>query len=463
MGSCCPHTSIQNVIRCRFVLQKKRGESGEVVCFKAHLVAQGFSQREGVDFSETFAPMVKSVSLQVFLPICADHGWRIQQMDIKSAYLNGVVVEEIYMHQPKGYEEPGKEHLLVKLNKGLYSLKQAGQEWYATLCDFLVNLGFRRTHADHSVFIFKQGRSIIIIPIYVDDKLLAGNDDPLLDSIQKAISSCFKTTNLGTAMWILGIQVCCDIATGMLSINQSQYLKGALLHFGMANCMPVIIPLPAGKHFEPALPDDHASVTSYPYLKVIGSLMYTTMGTGPDIAAAVHSLLPFAATFGHEHIDGLKHIMRYLWDMLGQGILYTMGGGGLVGYTDAYDTTNCCSILGFTFLYAGGTISWMSKQQLSTALSSTHVEYVAAAEAAKELVWLHCLLSKVCKDVVGPTTLYIDNWAADLLACNPMNHSPMMHIDVCYCYIWECIHNGLISLQLIGSNNMAMDIMTKSL
>ena len=143
------------MIGCRFVLQKKRGESREVVHFKARLVAQGFSQQEGVDFSETFAPMVKSVSLQVFLAICADHGWRIQQMDIKSAYLNGVVAEEIYMHQPKGYKEPGKEHLLAKLNKGLYGLKQARWEWYATLRDFLVNLGFHRMHANHSVFVFE--------------------------------------------------------------------------------------------------------------------------------------------------------------------------------------------------------------------------------------------------------------------------------------------------------------------
>ena len=150
-----PNPSIQNVIGCRFVLQKKRGASGEVTRFKARLVAQGFSQREGVDFSETFAPVVKSTSLRIFLAICAEHGWRIRQMDIKSAYLNGTISEDIYMRQPKGYEEPGREHLLTKLKKGLYGLKQAGREWYATLHDFLVGLGFRRTHADHSVFVFE--------------------------------------------------------------------------------------------------------------------------------------------------------------------------------------------------------------------------------------------------------------------------------------------------------------------
>ena len=138
-----PNPSIQNIIGCRFVLQKKRGASGEVTRFKARLVAQGFSQREGIDFSETFAPVVKSTSLCIFLAICADHGWRVRQMDIKSAYLNGTVSEDIYMRQPKGYEEPGREQSLAKLKKGLYGLKQAGREWYATLHDFLIGLGFR--------------------------------------------------------------------------------------------------------------------------------------------------------------------------------------------------------------------------------------------------------------------------------------------------------------------------------
>ena len=133
---------IRNVIGCRFVLQKKRGPNGEVTKYKAHLVAQGFSQQEGIDYLETFAPIVKSASLHVFLAICARHGWKIRQMDIKSAYLNGSITEDIYMHQPKGYEERGSEAKVTKLKKGLYGLKQAGQEWYATLHTFLIRIGF---------------------------------------------------------------------------------------------------------------------------------------------------------------------------------------------------------------------------------------------------------------------------------------------------------------------------------
>ncbi len=210
------------------MLQKKCGPDGEVTRFKACLVAQGFGQQEGIDYLKTFAPVVKSASLRVFLTICAQHGWKIRQMDIKSAYLNGLITKDIFMHQPKGYKEKGSEMKVAKLNKGLYGLKQAGWEWYATLHAFLIQIGFQCTHADHSVFIFNQGQSTIMVPVYVDDKLLAGSDEHLLDSIQNSISTHFKSSNLSVASWILGILVHHDIDAGTLFIEQSQYIKSIL-------------------------------------------------------------------------------------------------------------------------------------------------------------------------------------------------------------------------------------------
>ena len=160
----------------------------------------------------------------------------------------------------------------------------------------------------------------------------------------------------------------------------------------MDDCHPVSTPLPPCTQFQPASTEEHASISSYPYLKAIGSLTYATMGTHPDICAAVRSLSPFAATFGPDHINGVKHIMQYLTGCPSHSIMYTMGESELVGYTDvdwANDCLNCCSISGYAFLYAGGAISWASKQQTTVATSLTHVEYIAAAEASKELVWLH--------------------------------------------------------------------------
>ena len=201
----------------------------------------------------------------------------------------------------------------------------------------------------------------------------------------------------------------------------------------MTGCTPINIPLPAGIQYQPASEEEHKAVSSYPYLEAVGSLMYTMLGTRPDVCSAVRSLAPFAATFGHIHINGLKHIMRYLAGTMNRGIMYTMGGEDLIGYTNvdwANDRTNRRSISGYAFLYSGSTISWMSKQQTTVASSSTHAEYIAAAEGSKELIWLRRLLSKLKEEVSGPTPLHIDNRAADLLARNPVNHSATKHIDV---------------------------------
>ena len=457
---------IQNIVGCRFVLQKKRGENGQVTKFKAQLVAQGFSQWEGVDFSETFAPVVKSALLHVFLTICAQKGWNVHQMDIKSAYLNAPITEDIYTSQPKGFEEVGRENLVAKLNKGLYGLKQAGREWYAMLRDFLISIGFRRTHADHSVFVFEWGSSIVIIPVYVNDELLARNDDRTLDSIQAQIGARFKASNLGTASWILGIRVRHNLTKGTLFIDQLQYIKTILECFNMTGCNTVLIPLEAKSYFMPATPEDHKLVKSFPYLEAIGSLMYAAMGTRPDISAAVRSLSPFASNFGAVHIAAVKHIFKYLARCPNQGILYSHDGSTLVGWTDAdwaNDRTNRKLISGHIFMLAGGAISWMSKQQVSVVTSSTHVEYVAATEAAKELVWLRRFLLELCQDIPNSTVLYIDNCAADLLAWNPVNHSVTKHIEVRYHYIRECIQDGSITLKLISTKDMAADVLTKSL
>ena len=200
------HTpNIWNVIGCQFVLQMKCGADGEVTRYKAQLVAQGFSQHKGIDYSETFTPVIKLASLCVFLAICTQHRWVIHQMDIKSAYLNGSITEDIYMRQLMGYKEKGSETKVAKLQKGLYGLKQAGHEWYATLHDFLIQISFCHTHADQCVFTFQRGKSTIIIPVYVDDKLLAGNDEHVLKLIQASIGAQFKTSDLGIVSWILGI------------------------------------------------------------------------------------------------------------------------------------------------------------------------------------------------------------------------------------------------------------------
>ena len=233
----------------------------------------------------------------------------------------------------------------------------------------------------------------------------------------------------------------------------------------MSDCTPVLTPLSLKANFDSATSKEHSRISSYPYLEVIRSLMYAALGTHPDICSAVRALAPFAAMFGHEHVNTLKHIMRYLAGCLDHGIMYTAGDAELVRYTDAdwaNDCSNHHSISGYAFLYSGGVVSWMSKQQSTVASSSSHAKYIVAMEAAKELVWLHCLLTKLQEEVLGPTILHIDNCAADLLARNPINHAATKHIDIRYHYIRECITDKSIKLKLIRMNDMVADVLTKS-
>ncbi len=171
--------------------------------------------------------------------------------------------------------------------------------------------------------------------MYVDDKLLARNDEQLLDSIQNSIGTHFKSSDLGIASWILGICVHHDIEARTLFIEQLQYIKGVLSQYGMTGCTPTSIPLPANSCFQPTSPNEHSEVSSYPYLEVLGSLMYAAMGTCPDISYAIRLLVPFASNFGHVHINSLKHIMWYIVGCPNWGILYTKGGGGLIGFINA--------------------------------------------------------------------------------------------------------------------------------
>ncbi len=234
----------------------------------------------------------------------------------------------------------------------------------------------------------------------------------------------------------------------------------------MDGCHPVTTPLPPCAQFQPTSVEEHTSVSSYPYLKVIGSLTYAAMGTCSNICAAVRSLSLFAAMFSPDHINGVKHIMQYLAGCPGCSIMYTMGDSELVGYTNAdwaNDHINHCSFSGFMFLYSGVAVSWSSKQQSTVATSLTNAEYIAAAEASKELVWLCQLPSELCKGMHGPTRLYIDNHTADLLAWNPINHAAMKHVNIRYHFIRECIMDGSINLKLIGTNDMVADILTKAL
>ena len=307
---------IGNLLGSKLVLRKKRGPNGEILRYKARLTARGDCQRKGIDYTETFAPVVKSASLRVFFAHCVNLGLKIRHMDVKCAFLHGILKEPVYMRQLKGYEAKGKEEWVWQLHKALYGLKQGRREWYAVIDGFFLELGFTRAYADHCVYILQCGDTLIIIPLYVDDLLMGYNDEKQMGKIKASLEQRFEMKDLGPVSWVLGMRVIYDLGSGRLSVDQSQYLTAVLIKFGMLDCNPTSTPLPEGISMLPATNAEADAAHGFPYLEVIGSLMYAMMGTRPDIAYAVStSAKPVIAPEGSyipEPPEALEQL-AFLW------------------------------------------------------------------------------------------------------------------------------------------------------
>lgn len=463
----------RRAIGCRFVFKIKQGPDGSVERYKARLVAKGFSQVEGVDFTETFAPVAKFSSIRAILAIAAALDLDVQQMDVKTAFLNGDLDEEIYMQQPPGTEQPGKEHLVWRLRKALYGLKQAPRMWYNKLDAMMSELQFERCESDHSVYVRRtatRGSIECIVAVYVDDLLIAGST-ALVASVKAALAQRFEMKDLGSVHWLLGIEV--KRSGGCFALSQSKYIGEVLQRFGMADAHPVCTPMDPSVHLskdmEPSTEDERRAMASVPYRSAVGSIMYAMVGTRPDIAAAVGAVSRFMATPGQRHWTAVKRVLRYLKGTASWALHIGGASPGLVtlhGYCDADwagDIDDRRSTTGYYFSLGSGSVTWNSKRQVTVALSSTEAEYMAVSSATRELVWLRRLLSELGVAQTVPTVLYGDNQGAIALAKNPVAHARTKHIDVQHHFIRQQVACDAVTLQYCPTAEMWADVLTKAL
>jgi hypothetical protein len=242
-----PRPEGRKVIGSKWVFRVKRGPDGEVQKYKARIVAQGFTQVEGLDYDQTFAPVVKLSTFRTILAIAAQQNLTIHQMDVKSAYLNGKIKEEIYMEAPPGLEIP--EGMVLRLNRAVYGTKQGGRVWYEDVCATLTELGYKRIEADHAVFIRRIGDVLSIIALYVDDFNLVGPPgSPDIQKDKEVLKRKYQMTDLGEVSWILGIHVTRNMEEGWISLSQEKYLEEVLERFDMANLRPISTPSLANHH-----------------------------------------------------------------------------------------------------------------------------------------------------------------------------------------------------------------------
>ncbi|CAL1379865.1 unnamed protein product [Linum trigynum] len=451
----------KKAIASKWVYKIKFHPDGTVERYKARLVAKGFTQIEGVDYHDTFAPVAKLVTVRCVLAVAAHRGWHLHQMDVNNAFLHGDLHEEVYMKLPPGFSRPG-DNRVCRLRKSLYGLKQASRNWYMKFATSLQEFGFQQSKADHSLFTYRQHGVFTFALIYVDDLILGGDDLPTIQRVKGFLHDQFSIKDLGVLKYFLGIEVARS-RTGMV-LSQRKYTLDILKDAGALAVKPCSFPIEQNHHLTriegPAAKDPSG------FRRLVGRLQYLTV-TRPDIVYAVNILSQAVHSPRQEHEDAAQRVLRYLKGAPGRGLLFPTGGTlSLTAYCDA-DWGGCQhtrrSTTGYFIRLGDSPISWRTKKQSVVARSSAEAEYRAMASTVSELVWLRWLLSELGISCSSSTPLYCDNQAALHIAANPVFHERTKHVEMDCHFVRERVTSGEIAPRKISSQNQVADMFTKGL
>lgn len=454
----------RKAIGVKWVFKVKRDERGAVSKHKARLVVKGYAQRHDIDYDEVFAPVARLDSVRLLIALATHEGWEVHHMDVKSAFLNGDLQEEVYVEQPVGFIVAGKEHQVLKLKKALYGLHQAPRAWNAKLDDTLLSLGFQRSPSEHAIYVRQRGDAQLTIGVYVDDLVITGSNTDDIKEFKKEMAAAFKMSDLGLLHYYLGIEVK-QSAEG-ISLSQGAYARKILEKNGMATCNPCQVPMEARLKLSKFSTEPPVDATAY--RSVVGSLRYL-VNTRPDIAFAVGYVSRFLEDPRKDHLAAVKHILCYLAGSKTWGLWFERRKkeeAKLIGFSDsdfAGDVDARKSTTGVIFFLNSSPITWQSMKQKVVAQSSCEAEYIAAANAACQAVWL----ARVQAEVQGTTTkapmLRVDNQSAIALIRNPVHHGQSKHIQFKYHFVRESKDEGLINVKFIRSEEQLSDILTKPL
>lgn len=451
----------QKVIDNKWVFKVKKNPNGSIDRYKARLVVRGFHQQHGIDYQETFSPVVRYDSIRTILAIAAMERMDMQQFDVKTAFLYGELAERVYMHQPIGFEDGTNR--VCQLRKSLYGLKQASRCWNHKFTSFIEEFGFTACTSDPCVFVKASGDDTTILAIYVDDGIIVGNKKRNIDRVIQHLQCQFEVKIVGIGCF-LGMQID-RMDNGSIFVHQSGYARKVLQRFNMEDCKPVSTPSDPNQKLTKC--DEAIDDERFPYRQLIGSLMYLATATRPDICYALGMVSRYMEHPKAIHVNAAKRIIRYIKGTLDHGILYNNSNAYcLNGFSDSdyagnLDTRR--STTGYAFFIDTGIISWCSQGQKCVTLSTTEAEYVAGAEASKELIWLKRLLNELMPGKFDNATLFIDNQSAIRLVKNPEYHRRTKHIDVDYHYIREKFSEGRFKLEYIPSQQQLADGLTKPL
>ena len=448
-------------IPCKVVWKKKLDDAGKVARYKARVVAKGFHQRYGVDYDETFAPVVSYDALLVALGIAVSKEWHIHHADISTAFLNGIIDGEVYV------EWGG---VVYRLLKSLYGLKQSPRLWYQRLSAVLLEYGFRKFQSSECLFVKGDGAEKVVLAVYVDDLIIMSPNRMEVDKTKEKLRVKFKLEDLGELRYYLGIKF--ERNGRKMILNQEAYCQRILKRFGMdqaASCpTPMVANIDELLKRKTVGEKEQEEMEKFPYRALVGSLLYLSCHTRPDISFAVGVLARFLDSPSLEHWKAGKRVLRYLVGTSTKGIVVGSEGSTtedtyLSAYCDsdwAGDVSDRKSTGAYIVLLNGGIITWKSYKQKCTAVSSTEAEYIALSECVQKLRYVRKVANELGMDE-NTTIVYEDNQACMKWA--EVQGKRTKHIDVRYHVSREAVENKEVALKYCPSKEMIADALTKPL
>ncbi|KAJ9543719.1 LOW QUALITY PROTEIN: hypothetical protein OSB04_023426 [Centaurea solstitialis] len=392
------------VIGTKWIFRNKTDERGIVIKNKARLVAQGYTQEEGIDYDDVFAPVTRIEAIRLFLAFASYKGFKVYQMDVKSAFLYGTIDVEVYVSQPPGFEDPKYPDKVYKLRKALYGLHQAPRAWYDTLSSYLLENKFERGVIDKTLLIKRTNTDMLLVQIYVDDIIFGSIRDDMCKEFEELMHKKFKMSSMGELTFFLGLQK----ADGIF-INQSKYVASMLQKFGMNDANPASTPMETHKHLTADVEGEEFDV--HHYRSMIGSLMYLT-ASRPDIMFAVCVCARYQVRPKESHLHTVKRIFKYLKGQPRLGLWYP---------NDYIAASQCCS-----------QVLWIQNQMQDYGISFLQ------------------------------TPIYIDNNSAISIVNNPVKHSKTKHIEIKYHFIRDCNEKKLIQVLKVHTDDQYADLFTKA-
>ena len=473
-----PRQPNMKVLSWRWVFRVKENTVTGALTYKARGTIRGDHQKEGIDYDETFAPVARLKTLRMLMSIVCSKDLEMENMDVDTAFLYGEKEPdepEVYVSIPAGFPIPNqvsrsKTEYVGRLKRHVYGLKQAPRTWFKTLKQHLIQIGFESCVHDPCLFVRRTIDRLAYIFVYVDDLIIATDSVKEMQCVKFELSSKWSMKDLGALESILGIRVLRNRQDKIITLNQGKYIDNLLTKFKLEDVRGTTTPLAPGsalsKSMSPQTEEERTLARRQPYRELVGSLMYLMVCTRPDIAFAISQLSRYTSNHGSGQWNALMHVIRYVKGSKELGVTYR-GDTELYPtlYSDASyasDVDSSKSVSAFISYVGGGPVSWRSRLQSTTALSTCESEYIALCAAAQEAVHLKQLFLELVPEVRDtPVVIYEDNKSTIDISKNTSLHEKQKHVKVKYHYVRECVVEKRIHVQYLSTRLMVADLLTK--